>query len=143
MAGYASEVKLFGKWSFEDVEVRVLLRRCCAAAASRQAANPGQGGRPCRHAAAAARAASRRCWAAPGPPGAADADAPRVPARPCCSQINDISLEDYIAVKPKYAVYGAFRPRAPTHALPWRRAAVLIAAGRVRTARHGASESQP
>jgi hypothetical protein len=29
MAGYASEVKLFGKWSFEDVEVRVLLRRCC------------------------------------------------------------------------------------------------------------------
>jgi hypothetical protein len=27
-------------------------------------------------------------------------------------QINDISLEDYIAVKPKYAVYGARRRRA-------------------------------
>ena len=142
MAGYASEVKLFGKWSFEDVEVRVLLRRCCAGAASR-GCKPWQGGRPCRRAAAAARAATRRCGAAAGPPGAADADATRVPARPCCPQINDISLEDYIAVKPKYAVYGAFRPRAPTQPPPWRRAAGLIAAGRARAARHGASESQP
>ena len=28
-----------------------------------------------------------------------------------CAQINDISLEDYIAVKPKYAVYGTRRER--------------------------------
>ena len=30
MAGYASEVKLFGKWSFEDVEVRSLPLRAAA-----------------------------------------------------------------------------------------------------------------
>jgi len=29
------------------------------------------------------------------------------------AEINDISLEDYIAVKPKYAIYGALRPIRP------------------------------
>jgi hypothetical protein len=33
MAGYASEVKLFGKWSFEDIEARAGGARTRAAAA--------------------------------------------------------------------------------------------------------------
>jgi len=36
MAGFAAEVKLFGKWSFEDVEVRRVTQECATAAAPRE-----------------------------------------------------------------------------------------------------------
>jgi hypothetical protein len=55
MAGYASEVKLFGKWSFEDVEVRGLPLRaaalrsgCCAQTLNRAAAEPAAPARAAR-----------------------------------------------------------------------------------------------
>ena len=66
----AVEVKLFGKWSFEDVEVRRKL---------------GAGGRGLVQQPAWCRSES---W-------------PQTPPM----QVTDISLEDYIAVKPKFAVY--------------------------------------
>ena len=144
MAGYASEVKLFGKWSFEDVEVTFATAVGTAHGALRQRTSvqtlARAAGVPARRLRLPRRAAPRRSSAAT--PGTRDADAPR---RPACfaPQINDISLEDHIAVKPKYAVYGAFPPRAPTQSRPRRRAAVFIAAGGAVAALGDAAESEP
>ena len=70
----------------------------------------------------AAPLALRGGWLAPRPPGDGIADAWAA----LRSQINDISLEDYIAVKPKYAVYGACHARVLTQTRVRRRAAALI-----------------
>ena len=60
MAGFAAEVKLFGKWSFEDVEVRRVTQECATTAAPREL---GETGRP--EAGAVCRALLRRCVGKP------------------------------------------------------------------------------
>jgi hypothetical protein len=72
----AVEVKLFGKWSFEDVEVSIKML------------GAGVRGRP------------GRCCCLGG-----RGRGPHRAAHGVAHQVTDISLEDYIAVKPKFAVY--------------------------------------
>lgn len=144
----ANEIKLFGKWSFADVEVRKTCRRWAegsqpasaawrgmmdasggvrapnSSPASRSCTSAGAGGS--RPPAASMLASERDAGSAEGllatstqllgspgsrlPAGAPRAVAPvaafsvaRSRVQPACLQVSDISLEDYIAVKPQYA----------------------------------------
>ena len=153
----AVEVKLFGKWTFDDIEVRIPpggaimgghARQMAHIAAGRRAprawtagamlrspmwgmagrwrlagteraamrAGGGPGGPPASPAARAPAA----CGRTRPPSGQAGAPGPRSAQRSgqeargrerardaALPQVNDISLEDYIAVKPKYARFTA------------------------------------
>ena len=87
----------------------------------------------------AAALALRHGLRAPRPPGDGNADA----WGPLRSQINDISLEDYIAVKPKYAVYGACHARVTTETRLLRRAAALIMAAGACARRDAVTVAEP
>ena len=78
MSQYAQDVKLFGKWSFDDIEVGHTAYQLRLATVAEHHMLPGR--------ALDQRPSADQAWA-------------------CCSQVNDISLEDYITVKQKSAIF--------------------------------------